>query len=192
MTVTDPKPNSLTKREKEEKSKKEFQEDQEYLRQVEAPTGPDYIAQIEGNKIKQEQRKKESVFNTLDLRKGRRSYRITLRNYGNQLILDDPDLQNGWRAYFIDTDAGESLNIDGKNFDRLKEGLVLVAKAPNNKSFCRAVQTIYDPPMDVNAIHICLQQLENTIDAEKGILLDKTDGKSLDYKQTTSGLYIPK
>lgn len=166
------------------------QEDEEHLRQVDTEEGPEFIRQIEDEKKKVNDLNLQNISSVLNSK--RRSpigYRATLRNYGNGMIIDS-ELDKGWGAYFVETNGGKTISVGGRTFDT-KEGLVMILKAPNNKSFARAIQVIYDPAFDVNAVHVLLEQLDNTIDSEKGLLLDKKKDSQSGFKKTEAGIYIP-
>lgn len=165
---------------------KEANEDIEYLRQVDLPEseggGRKFVADYETEKIKSKKKKKDAIASSLESKRARVSYRTQLAEYGLMLLIG-ADFPDGWEYYTLPTD-GTRVNIFGKSFET-KEGIQVIVKSPKGEVFMRGIFTTGDPMLDMNAIETLVVQAENTVDAERGLLLDK-DG----HKKTKGGIIV--
>jgi hypothetical protein len=128
------------------------------------------IAEQEKERIGLEQKKKDDVMNHLDMVKRQvNSYKATLAQSLAQ-FLELLDWIPGWKAQVIVTD-GSPISIKGKGF-RTEDGLLLVIITADGRIFHQGMLVTQDPGMD----YICLNKMalstENTLDKEKGLLLD--------------------
>ena len=110
------------------------------------------------------------------------TYSKSLADYGN-MVLANGDVDEAYEWDFIPTD-GSDIHIYGKRF-KSQEGVVCVLKSPNGKVYVRAIRTSYDSPVDTGAIKTICDQLDNTIDEEKGLLIHGTENK------TKGGIILP-
>lgn len=185
---------NLTKLETYQKKKKEMAEDLEYLRQVDVPASQGGGRKFVTDTIKEEERiKKEKgnrVKNYLESRKAQVfGYRDRLADYAFHEILKQL-FPASWEYYCIPTD-GSPLNVYGKTFST-RDGIVYILKSPDSKIYIRAVGITYDPEVDFFNVGIMITQIENTIDSWKGILLSDNKDTQATFKETKSGILLPK
>jgi len=167
---------------------KEAEKDFDYLKQVETlpnEKGRKFVHDVRIEEKTQQQKKDDSVAGHLD-GKGIFTYLRAIADYGQERV-DNLDLGKNWDVHCIPT-TGQALNIYGKKFET-KEGIAMVVKAPSGKIFIRAVLITKNPEIDMKAINILTEQVENTADYEKGILL--TDYGTHREKKTKSGIILP-
>lgn len=179
-----------SKKDKEEKKKKEMAEDLEYLRQVDLPEreggGRKYVEEYEKERIKEEKDFADTA-KTLVQGSGPITYRSRLAEYG-QKKLDGVGFPDTWEYYFVPTDH-RGINIYGKYFGT-KEGVLLILRT-DRAVYTRGITVTGDPEYDVNAIDVLVLQAENTMDSEKGLLLSDNKDTNSTLKKTKSGIYLP-
>lgn len=84
------------------------------------------------------------------------------------------DWIRGWKADVLVTKGGP-IQIYGKAFQS-QEGILLVVKTPDGRVMHQGMSVTQEPMLDYAGIYTLALQTENTMDAERGLLLD---GKSL-------------
>ena len=159
------------KLDKQQKKKKELDESEDYLKQIErsdSEGGRKFVV----DKIKEEEKEKkdksDTVKSVLESKKQRHvSYRYDLAKYGNWLLEEQET--KGWHQEFVPTD-GTRVKIYGK-FWKSKPGIILVLKDPAGNVYVRGIKTTYVPEYDEAGIKTLVVQAENTIDSYKGLLL---------------------
>jgi hypothetical protein len=124
-------------------------------------------------KINQDIKKREDddQLNKLDMRKKLNySYKDELAN-ALATYLKLLDWIPGWVADVVITD-GSPINIHGKPFTT-KDGILLVVTTKDKRVMHKGVMISRDPLLDYAAMQTLAVQMENTLDKERGILLDK-------------------
>lgn len=173
----------MPKMKDEKKKKREIEEAEDYLKQVESGGRKFVVEDIEKDQ-KAQRKATEDFLSGLETKK---LYKITYRRKladELQKKLEEIDFPKGWKYNAIPTDGKTPLRVYGRGFDT-KEGIVLVLKSSKGEVFIRAVSTCYQPEVDFKAMNILAVQAENTVDSAKGILLSDKD------KKTKSGIYLP-
>ncbi len=133
------------------------------------------ITKQEKEKHAVEQKKEEEILNALDMKKRfYESYKSSLASALSEL-LQELDWIKGWRAEVIVTD-GSPISIKGKGF-KTKDGVLLVVITPDGRVLHQGITITQQPPLDYAAIVTIAMQVENTIDKERGLLLDGSDKK---------------
>jgi len=174
----------MLKIDKEKQKKREMEQAEDYLNQVESGGSKFVIQDIEKDR-KAQKTAEEAFLSDLETKK---LYKITYRRKladELQKKVGGIDFPKGWKYDAIPTDGQRQLRVYGKWLDT-QEGVVLVLKSPRGEVFIRAVKTCYQPEVDFKAMAILAVQAENTVDSNKGILL--SDKKA---KKTKSGIYLP-
>ena len=169
---------------KEKQKKREAEQAEDYLKQVESGGSKFVVQDIEKDR-KTQKTAEEAFLSDLETKK---MYKITYRRkLADELLKKtaEIDFPNGWEYHALPTDGKNDLRVYGKWF-KTQEGVVLVLKSPRGGVFIRAVRTCYQPEVDFKAMATLAVQAENTVDSEKGILL--SDKKA---KKTKSGIYLP-
>ena len=117
-----------------------------------------------------EQKIQDDILNHLDHKKRFiYGYKIELAEALGRL-LELLDWIKGWQAQVIVTD-GSPITIRGKGF-QTKDGLLVVVLPPDGRMFHQGVLITQEPVLDYAALHALAIQVENTLDREKGLLLD--------------------
>ncbi len=174
----------MVKAQLEKKKKREAEEADDYLKNVELGGRDFVIADIEKDK-KKEKTAADKFLNDLQTKK---LYRVTYRRKLADELREKVsaiDFPNGWQYDTLPTSDNRQITIYGQSF-KTKQGIILVLKSPKGEVFIRAVRTCYKPEVDFKAMRILAVQAENTVDSDKGILL--SDKK---VKKTKSGIYLP-
>lgn len=117
-----------------------------------------------------EQKKKDDILNKLDMKASFESaYKRELAQGLSQLLIN-LDWIKGWTADVVVTD-GSPIQIKGKPF-MTKNGILLVVCTPDNRVFHQGMLITHEPPIDYSGIYTLAIQVENTMDKERGLLLD--------------------
>lgn len=94
----------------------------------------------------------------------------------------------GWRADVIVTD-GSPITIKSQTgkfqHHSTKHGILLVVTTPDGRVFHRGVGTVGEPILDYAAMQTLALQMENTMDKERGLLLDSEGDSNNDE------IYLP-
>jgi len=178
-----------TKVERAAEAKKEAEETAEYFRQVDAPDGWKFVGEYEKANEKERKRKMGETKTELQRRKMLSSYKWKLAEYANKKIVA-LDLPEKWEVDCVSTNDGKRIIIHGKSF-KSKSGLVFVAKSPKNNVYIKAMRLSRDIDIDVGAIDNMIVEVENTVDAERGLLLDGKDPLT-GLRKTEGGILYPK
>lgn len=179
----------MTKKNLDEKKKRELAEEEEYLRQVDVPDsqggGRKYVA----DKIKEEQKEIQDVSDTINnklesLQHRPFSYRSALAEYGNKL-LEKADLGSGWSYMVIPTD-GSRILFHGKGM-QTRPGVLMFIMSPTGNVYSRGIYTVFKAEIDSHAMEVLTTQAENTADSIKGLLLSDKE----EEKKSNGGIYMP-
>jgi len=181
---------SLTRLEQERAKKKELGELDDYYQAVDKPDGWKFVHKDRLREKKKTKRRTDDEKTLLEYRKGQRfTYRRKLAEYG-QAGLDKIDWPQGWESFCLPTD-GSSLTIKGRNF-KTQEGILFIVQSPMGQVFCRGILSTMNPEYDLKAVHVMVEQAENTLDSERGLLLsDKKRDPITGLKQTEGGIVVP-
>lgn len=126
--------------------------------------------------IKEKRKETEDIINKLDMKSHWvDSYKRELAKGLSQLLMN-LDWIRGWTADVVVTD-GSPINIKGKPF-YTKKGILLVVCTPNGRVFHQGMLVTQEPPIDYSGIYTLALQVENTMDKERGLLLDNGGGSS--------------
>jgi hypothetical protein len=122
--------------------------------------------------LKQEKDKFDADYLT-DLESKKRwhdSYKKTLASALGKL-LESLDWIVGWQAYCLAT-SGNTITIKGKPF-ATKDGILLIVTTPDGRVLHQGILSTGDPLMDYSALYTIAAQVENTMDQERHVLLDR-------------------
>lgn len=180
----------LTRIELEREKKKEAGELDDYFREVDKPSGPEFVHADRLRQKKETQRLHDDQKTSLEHNKQRRfTYRQKLAEYCVN-GLDQIDWPAKWEHTCLPTD-GTTIMLGGKSW-KTQEGVLVIIGAPSGNVFCRGIRTTQNPEYDLKAIHILIEQAENTLDSERGLLLsDKKRDPITGLRQTKSGIVVP-
>lgn len=168
----DPK-NSLTKLRRDEIEKKEEIINREEILEAGQEDRVEGMKEVE-RQVKQEiktgKETTSDALNKLDMkRKYTSSYKRELAHALSTLLIN-LDWIKGWTADVIVTD-GSPITIKSKPF-YTKNGILLVVCTPDNRVFHQGMLISQNPPVDYSGIYTLALQVENTMDKERGLLLD--------------------
>lgn len=130
----------------------------------------------EKDRLKEEKQVQDDILNKLDMhRRFESSYMRELANALAQL-LSQLDWVRGWTADCVVTN-GSPIKIKGKGFQTQK-GILLVVCAPDGRVMHQGMKVTGEPPLDYAGLVTLALQAENTMDSERGLLLDthKSEG----------------
>ena len=132
---------------------------------------------------KVEQKQKDDLLNKLDMKsRFQSSYKRELAQ-GLQTLLVNLDWIKGWTADVMITD-GSPITIKGKHF-YTKNGILVVVCTPDGRVMHQGMLITQNPPIDYAGVYTLALQVENTMDKERGLLLDNTQTKP------NSGIILP-
>lgn len=178
-----PQQKALTRLETAVAKKQELAETEEYYRQVDAPTGAEFVKHTLDLEQAQDKKIADDIKTDLENKKQQLfSYRRMMAEYA-KTQLEKLDWPKNWEYEVLPTD-GSPINLYHRWF-KTQEGVVTVLKSPAGKVFARAVLSSYDPIYDVPAMDTVVVQVENTVDGERGLLLSDKPPK------TKGGIYMP-
>ena len=153
--------------------------------QEDRPKGLIAAAQQAKDEIKQKEAQADEVRNRLESKKKfRESYKETLAQSLAEL-LRVLDWVRGWTADVVVTD-GRGISIKGHSF-ATKDGILLVVATPDGRVMHQGMLVTQEPVLDYAGIYTLALQAENTMDKERGLLLDSP---SPDDKMATGGVII--
>lgn len=165
------------------KKKKEMDEAEDYLKQIDksgTEEGRKFVVDQVIEEDKKDKAYKDDVASSLQEHDDQRhTYKFKLCEYGLKK-LDDIDYPQGWEHYIAPTNPPR-FRIYGKEF-AAKDGLVIVLKDNFGRVYMKAMLVTYDPAYDMPAVDRFCEYAEDTVDESKGLLLGK---------KTNSGIYIP-
>lgn len=155
----------------EERAKEQTQKDLEDLRLTNAEGGESYFIEARRAEEKAENLKREEFVGYLSSLKGPIEYKEKLVEYAN-LSVGYAGLEPGWHLAFFPTAPGTgTINIGKRSFDP-EYGFFALLISPKKKEYIRAVKLLMSPVIDMNAVHVVITQAENTMDYERGFLLN--------------------
>lgn len=117
----------------------------------------------------------EQVVNELDMKKRfDQGYKEALAR-GLADLLASLDWIKGWTADVIATN-GSPISIKGKPFTT-KNGILMIVCTPDGRVFHKGMLMTKEAPLDYAGIYTMAIQMENTMDKERGLLLDGSQNK---------------
>lgn len=168
----DPK-NYLTKLRRDEVDKEEERQNREEILaagQEDVKKGMAEVKRQTDEENKQKEATAERFIEELDSkRQFDESYRGTMARALAQ-ILGTLDWIKGWTADVVATN-GSPITIKGQSFTTRK-GILLVVCAPNGRVFHKGMLMTKEPALDYAGLYQLALQMENTLDKERGLLLD--------------------
>lgn len=162
------------KKQEQEVSEKETDE---ILRagQVDLKKARAEIEKIEKETQKDDKSKRDEQLNALDMKKRfRASYKRELAKVLSEL-LTMLDWVRGWTADVVVTEKG-ALTIYGKPF-QTQDGILLVVRTAKGDVLHRGMLVTSDPALDYAGLYNLTLQTENTMDKQRGLLLDGSGNK---------------
>lgn len=177
----------MTKKQIEEKKKKELAQEEEYFKQVDKPEsqggGRKYVVDRIELEKKAEQKQKDDINTDLQSKQQRPfAYKEALANYGMKLM-HEAELGSGWYYMVIPTD-GTDIRLHGRALST-QQGVLLLLMSPTGNIYSRGIRTINDAVVDSKAMETLVTQAENTADSEKGLLLGEKDNEDMEPKIIT-------
>ena len=138
----------------------------------------------EKDRIKEEKRVEDDILNRLDSR--RRFESSYMRELANALaqLLTQLDWVRGWTADCVVTN-GSPITIKGRGFQTQK-GILLVVCAPDGRVMHQGMKVTGEPMLDYAGLVSMALQAENTMDYERGLLLDTHKSEGLVNKDGRS------
>lgn len=88
-------------------------------------------------------------------------------------LLENLDWVPGWQAYCLATNGGP-ITIKGLGFST-KDGILLIVTTPDGRVFHQGILTTGEPMLDYSALYTMAAQVENQMDQERGLLLNKDE-----------------
>jgi hypothetical protein len=174
-----------TKKRETSDKKREADEAVDFLKQVDKPEsmggGRDFVQEhvkAEKRKFKEEQ---SQVANALQ-RNARITYRTKLAAYAQTKLNDLLEWAKDWEVKALPT-HGHTIYIYKKAYET-KEGVQLIAKSPKGNVYMKGITMSYEPEIDMHAINVLVEQTENSMDSERGLLYEKP-------KKTEGGIILP-
>ena len=179
-----------TRIEQERAKKKEAGELDDYYQEVDKPGGPEFVHEDRSREKKEAKRVSDDEKTDLGSNRDRRfTYRRKLAEYclGG---LDKIDWPVKWEHTCLPTD-GTTIMLGGKSW-KTQEGVLVIIGAPSGNVFCRGIKTTMNPEYDLKAVYILVEQAENTLDSERGLLLsDRNRDPMTGLRKTKSGIVVP-
>lgn len=177
----------MTKLEEIKLKKRELEENEDYLKEVDQTDGPKFVAQYETDKKEKEDKVSDTVKNQIS-DTGPVTYRTRLAEYW-QKEMNKLDFRQGDEGYVVSTNDG-SVRIFGRTY-KSKQGIIVVLKTKEGNVYVRCIRVSNNPEIDMNAMQNLLNQTENTLDSLKGILLSDRKDPLTGLNKTKSGIILP-
>ena len=113
----------------------------------------------------------DEIKNKLETHKRSMSGYLAELAQGLHDILLSLDWVRGWTADVVVTKKNGAIQIKGKPF-ATQEGILLVVTTPDGRVLHQGMNATREPTLDYAGIYTLALQVENTMDKERGLLLD--------------------
>lgn len=164
------------------KSKKQQAEEAvDYLKQVERG-GRDFVHQHRKEEKRQAKIKADKVANSLQAQT-RHTYRTKLAAYAQIKLNELLEWAKHWEVNAVPT-HGHTIYIYGRAYET-KEGVQLIIRSPKGNVYMKGITMTYEPEIDMNAIGVLVEQAENSMDSERGLLYKPR------VKKSKGGIILP-
>jgi hypothetical protein len=164
--------------------KQEANESVDFLEQVEKG-GPSFVQKYRKEEKIQKKAEDDQVANYLETsRNAQKTYRNKLASYAQDKLEELLEWAKDWKVDAVAT-HGDTIYIYGKAH-KTQEGIQLIIKSPKGNVYMRGILTCYEPQVDMHAIEVLVEQAENSMDAERGLLIQKNK-----VNKTEGGIILP-